>query len=149
MYNDSTRDLHELCQIPVHCQYESLSDGLSTRETFADSLSFPVKSLFCMDTPVIIGKILHDHRVPVTVARLTLFVGNLVVCCCQVTKISARNMRQLELFSTCLTARLANKSLAWMWLELLSISGPRVPIWGLFVQYCELGETGPRRDHHQ
>ena len=33
------------------------------------------------------GKILHGHRLPVTVARLTVLIGNFVVCCCRVTKL--------------------------------------------------------------
>ena len=49
-------------------------------------------------------------------------------------------------FLTTLTRPLAMGNRAWMLLELLSVappSGPHVPIWKVFVRYCELSETGP------
>ena len=55
MCNDSTIDLHRLCQISRNCQCKCLWVDWSAPGTFASSSGFLVKSCFCTDTPGSIG----------------------------------------------------------------------------------------------
>ena len=54
-YSDSRKDVHKLCQIPRNCQCKWLQASYPAPRTFASSIRFPEKFLFCTDTPGSIG----------------------------------------------------------------------------------------------
>ena len=54
-YNESSKDLHKLCQIPRNCQCKWLLVSSRVPGTFASSFVFPEKFLFCTDTTRSIG----------------------------------------------------------------------------------------------
>ena len=87
-YNDSTGDLHRLCQIPANHLCQSLSDWHSHRGTSASFSSFLVKFSFCTGNCVSTDwPNLHNPSKLVIVARLTLFIEDFVVIRDQVTKL--------------------------------------------------------------
>ena len=54
-YNDSSKDLQKLCQIPKNCECKWPQASYSAPRTFANSFVFPEKFLFCADTTGSIG----------------------------------------------------------------------------------------------
>ena len=98
-YNDSTIDLHKLCQPPVSYLCISLLDWHSDREHLKDSFRFPVKFLFLARTSLqpLSGKILHDHRAPVIVTKLMFLTANY----CGPLLSSHQTFRRVELKYRC------------------------------------------------
>ena len=90
----ATVPAHKLWQIPKNCQCKWLLASYSAPRTFANCSVFPEKFLFCTDTA---GSI----RWPSLAPRLHIddsfeihtFTDNFVICCDQVTKNSAREVR--------------------------------------------------------